>query len=105
MLNEGEVVCDRCDGTGTIEHNWWCPKCKGKGKIDWVTNAMGNIKPFEFSASSTSISSGSSGHKSLHDEAIKIAARNMAKKIDEEILQSLSEPDSLKRYIRRVKYW
>ena len=104
MLNEGEVICDKCDGTGDISGGGYvkCPKCKGKGKLDWVTNAMGYIKPFEFSVSSTSISSG--GYKNLHDEAIKIAARNLAKEIDKEILQSLSDPISLKNYTRRIKY-
>ena len=41
ILNESEVKCDQCDGTGVLSQGWMCPKCYGKGKLDWVTNAMG----------------------------------------------------------------
>lgn len=42
ILNEGEVVCDECNGKGNEGTLWTCAKCDGKGKLDWVTNAMGN---------------------------------------------------------------
>ena len=43
ILNEGEVICDKCNGTGGQTHTFSgiCYKCLGKGKLDWVTNAMG----------------------------------------------------------------
>jgi len=40
MLNEGEVICSKCNGSKNYENNI-CPYCIGKGKVDWVTNAMG----------------------------------------------------------------
>jgi len=49
MLNEGELICDECEGTGYSRKVniicFKCPKCDGKGKLDWVTNAMGNSCP------------------------------------------------------------
>jgi hypothetical protein len=41
ILNEGEVICDKCNGTGTRWRGFTCQKCYGKGKLDWVSNAMG----------------------------------------------------------------
>jgi hypothetical protein len=107
VLNEGEVICDKCNGTGFWEENGLrghqCYKCLGKGKLDWVTNVMGGHKPFVAhwgTSGSPSISSSSK----IQDKIIKAAAREMAKKIDEEILASLSNPISLKKYTRRIKY-
>ena len=97
MLNEGEVKCGRCNGTGKRERRFTCPKCLGKGKLDWVTNAMGGHKPIDWG---TSISSNSK----IEDKFVKAMAREMAKEIDKEILASLSDPISLKRYTRRIKY-
>lgn len=102
ILNEGEVKCDQCDGTGLWKKVHQCYKCLGKGKLDWVTNAMGGRrKPF-VAHWGTSVSSGSKNN--FQDKFVKIAARKMAKKIDEEILASLSNSDSLKKYARRIKY-
>jgi DnaJ-class molecular chaperone len=48
-LKPGEVICDKCNGTGTFIENptlgdaWkhpWCPKCHGAKKVDWVSNAI-----------------------------------------------------------------
>ena len=36
--------CKCCDGDGKVEEGWWapiivdCAVCKGKGKVDWITN-------------------------------------------------------------------
>jgi len=53
-LNEGEVCCDKCNGSGYIENNQKecrtfriiCDKCNGDGKLDWIENVLGkqNIK-------------------------------------------------------------
>ena len=42
-LNEGEMVCSKCNGEGEIpgHRRKFCPKCKGKGKLDWIENIMG----------------------------------------------------------------
>jgi len=104
LLNEGEVICDKCNGTGFWEKNGLqCYKCLGKGKLDWVTNVMGRRAPLVINWGTSSMSSISSSNK-IQDKFIKEMAHEMAKKIDEEILASLSKPDSLKRYIRRTNF-
>jgi len=43
-LEEGEMVCDKCEGTGWMNHHWAdlpCEKCNGKGKLDWIENIVG----------------------------------------------------------------
>jgi hypothetical protein len=39
ILEEGEVVCSRCEGEGWTHYDV-CPKCQGRGITDWVSNAM-----------------------------------------------------------------
>ncbi len=40
-LEEGEMICPLCDGTGEDKHSIYiCNKCNGEGKIDWVTNVV-----------------------------------------------------------------
>jgi DnaJ-class molecular chaperone len=43
-LQEHEVICSKCDGEAliTIDDNVKevCDKCGGKGKLDWISNAM-----------------------------------------------------------------
>ena len=43
-LEEGEVICSKCNGNkyiAGVNHGiGTCGKCLGKGKVDWVTNAM-----------------------------------------------------------------
>ena len=46
-LKPGEMICSKCHGEGEILHgkvevmDHLCPKCKGKGIVDWVENIMG----------------------------------------------------------------
>ena len=46
-LEEGEVICSRCKGEGCTPFVDYqsaqntCPKCWGEGKLDWISNAMG----------------------------------------------------------------
>ena len=109
MLNEGEVICDQCNGIGYLSprkddlNKTTCYKCLGAGKVDWVANAMGRKKPRILTASFSQTSM-SDLKIDLRDELVEEMARKMAKKIDEEILECLNKPDSIKRYIRRVKY-
>jgi hypothetical protein len=64
-LNKGESICSMCEGTGAFpsklerydELQRTCPKCNGRGIVDWVTNAMG--KPPLPSYTSTMSSSSS----------------------------------------------
>ncbi len=46
-LKEGEVICNKCSGTGEIhgrrriDASLTCSKCWGVGKLDWIDNVMG----------------------------------------------------------------
>lgn len=56
ILNDGELLCNKCNGTGLKPHDQnlcyensveavpFCTKCNGSGKVDWITNAMGEGK-------------------------------------------------------------
>jgi hypothetical protein len=41
-LEEGEVICSRCKGKCRDPHGvyYYCQKCNGKGKMDWVSDIM-----------------------------------------------------------------
>jgi DnaJ-class molecular chaperone len=49
-IGEENVVCSGCGGVGSVvkspsyyrraTQRETCPRCKGKGKIDWVTSIM-----------------------------------------------------------------
>lgn len=49
-LDPGDVICDKCGGEkltpvraiGNIK--MLCPRCDGKGKLDWIENIVG--KPY-----------------------------------------------------------
>lgn len=52
-LNEGEIKCPECYGNKKItdpklSYIYWitCPKCKGKGKLDWIENIVGKKEEF-----------------------------------------------------------
>lgn len=102
-LNEGEVICDHCD---SMEKKWLCPKCGGKGKVDWVTNAMWRERflTAKFSSTSSRSHPGLYYNKEQEEEIVRSMAREMAKQIDKEILESISNPDSLKNYARRLNF-
>ena len=47
LIQEGIVVCSCCEGKGYKPANnlvlyEFCPKCKGRGRVDWVTNIVSN---------------------------------------------------------------
>ena len=56
-LKPGEVICDKCNGSGLnkdpmFQDIWGltdCPKCDGKGKLDWIANIVGKQQPAYFS--------------------------------------------------------
>ncbi len=71
-LEEGEVICNKCNGKRRIRTDkpkWWqlrlteieslCPKCWGDGKLDWIENAVGKKRPYWGHVSSSSPSSSS----------------------------------------------
>jgi len=81
-LEEGEVICSLCDGTGVtfITNDYWmegeyevpCYQCDGEGKTDWVTNIMGVPEPdYTCSSTSTSQSSNSVSATSISSSILK----------------------------------
>jgi hypothetical protein len=43
-LEEGEIICNECDGKGIDTHGFFsmvCPKCQGEKKLDWISAATG----------------------------------------------------------------
>jgi DnaJ-class molecular chaperone len=50
-LKDGEVICSKCNGEGNCKFNndvcIWCSRCQGTGKVDWISNAMGDSKWWE----------------------------------------------------------
>lgn len=64
ILEEGEVVCSRCEGEGW-NHYDVCPKCQGRGITDWVSNAMSADATATYYYSSSSISSTSTSSTSI----------------------------------------
>ena len=111
-LEEGEMICSKCKGVGFLKkiksenisiYKDVCPKCHGAGKLDWIENVIGK-KPSNNSSSSTSgmssksltinwngVGSGDHGYSDLKGVMIKQVAEQMAKKIDEEILEMIKK--------------
>jgi len=55
-LLPGEEICPKCKGTGNNERDetdrsfyFICFRCRGTGKVDWVTRAMGQreLSPYD----------------------------------------------------------
>jgi hypothetical protein len=45
ILEEGEMICPICNGTGNDKENVFvCEKCDGNGKVDWVSNVISQNK-------------------------------------------------------------
>ena len=113
----GELLCDECGGRGctpyvdeqTIQTICW--KCQGDGKVDWVSHITGKPQRpmFGFSSSSSMSSMGtystSGGPYNIHDDAIDAMAQALAKKIDEEILESIRDSPNkhMKFYNQEVR--
>ena len=61
-LEEGEMICPKC--LGHSRYAYWCSKCFGYGKLDWVEAIVGkDEKLLRSSFSSTSTSSSSTSRK------------------------------------------
>ena len=45
-MKDGEEICNKCDGKRALETTdpeilRQCPKCRGRGIVDWIENIMG----------------------------------------------------------------
>lgn len=120
VLQECEMICDKCEGTGNGDSNFVrCKKCLGAGKVDWIENAMGG-KPnkqseFIFIDSSSmmsntissqlSLSSGENmkiGNETLDEYIKNVVAKQMADEIDKILLEQLLNPNSKFEHIFKM---
>lgn len=128
VLNEGEMICDKCEGTGedssqsassVYSFTRFCKKCLGTGKVDWVENAMGkkpnkesNFITIDSSAmmsntisSQLSLSSGENmkiGNETLDEYIKNVVAKKMAEEIDKILLEQLVNPNSKFEHIFKM---
>jgi hypothetical protein len=116
VLQEGEMICDKCEGTGEGDSNWVkCKKCLGEGKVDWIENAMGgkpNKQPgFIFIDSSSMMSSTLTvasakdmkiGDLALDDYIKNVVAKKMAEEMDKILLEQLVNPNSKFEHIFKM---
>ena len=90
-LDEGEDFCPKCEGMGAkTEIGFYpCHKCLGKGKLDWIEKIMG-VKPLK-------------DFDHLMSQWTNKAAKDLAIKIDNEILDSILKGEK-ERKIDNVLY-
>jgi hypothetical protein len=94
ILQDGEMICDKCEGTGETGTSWVsCGKCLGMGKVDWIENAMGGKKPpdLTFFASSSGFSNMVNTAINIKTESLIINDKPIDKYIQEVALNYLSE--------------
>ena len=89
VLEEYEIVCDKCSGEGTIPVEGTrfctnCPKCLGDGKIDWIENIVGKRRV-----------------KDILDEIASAMAEELAKEIDKEIMKELMKENENAIYLKK----
>ena len=97
-LEPGDVKCDQCDGTGKPGNNlvtnsivpWYCNKCNGTGKLDWIENIRG-VKKRELFTATWKIDTSKQAQylNDFQDEYIKELSKAMAVNIDKQILESI----------------
>jgi hypothetical protein len=122
VLNEGEMICDKCEGTGkesntsaSTLYSRFCKKCLGSGKVDWVDNAMGGKKPTvgefifigsrDMMSSTLTVASGKDmkiGELTLDDYIRDVMAKRMAEEIDKILLEQLVNPNSKFEHIFKM---
>lgn len=89
-LQEGEEICEECNGEGTynmfndrpaqFSTKRLCPKCYGDGKFDWIEKVMG--KPVQ-SSSTSSGGGGSTSSMSYSDNKKKENGRKRVRRVNE----------------------
>ena len=93
-LQEGETLCDKCNGTGCISSELnpnglasCCSKCQGDGYVDWISNITG--KPPKHIYGSSSVSMSSTSGFNIPSFIADQMAQDLADKIDKEILKTV----------------
>lgn len=105
-LGPGDVLCNECDGSGytIVENenktnavfeqlNIICPKCYGRGKLDWIENIVGRQKlpPLEINFPDMTTKNYADFQKEYICEFVDEAAKNIAQDIDKELLKKLTK--------------
>jgi len=112
VLKEGEKICDRCEGSGyepkQCKAQWFravCKKCQGEKKVDWISNVTGvkekdiTLAAGDSSGGFTSFSSVVTsseiciGNTPIREYIQEVAAKEVAKQVDTEILRILKEKE------------
>ena len=99
IIEDGELICDKCDGTGGISINdqlaKTCPKCHGTKKVDWIQNAMGEQAPKYFTATwgkdNITTSELYINDTPLDKYILDIMAKKIAKEVDKQILEKITQ--------------
>jgi len=89
-LEEGELICDKCEGEGVIIYSnidesyadLTCDKCAGTGKVDWVENIVGK-KLIPAMDSSSQIH--------IHNDTLDAMAKILRDEIDKDILETITK--------------
>jgi len=70
ILEEGEIICNKCEGSGYISvgSNFYqlCPKCQGEKKLDWISAITGVASKLSASCGSHGSSSSSGSIKTFY---------------------------------------
>ncbi|MCF8019901.1 MAG: hypothetical protein K9L62_10920 [Vallitaleaceae bacterium] len=101
-LNEGEMICDKCEGVGVIppkvqlnQLQMMCQKCQGTGKVDWIENIVDKVKTkadmfssnrYYYTMTATEVQE----RTTIHDDWIDALAKSISEKIDRQIMESLT---------------
>ena len=111
VLEEGETICDRCNGSGyepigddAQVLRMSCKKCQGEKKVDWISNitgikekelTCGGIYTQQYNVTGLAADFESSfvriDDKPLEEYIREVTASELAKRIDEEILRMFKE--------------
>jgi len=95
ILKEGEIVCDKCDGKGSLDVDSKtlkiCPKCLGDKKVDWIENIMGKkSEVFTIGPSSFTTEYSSElyiNEKPLDQHILDIMKEKISEEVEKQILK------------------
>lgn len=98
LLKEGEILCPKCEGSGGEPGDSRspvpvCDRCWGDGKLDWIDLIMGKPKPRRKLNAVWTVEM-NDDIKALYDnslsqEIIDTFAKEIAYKVDEEIMEEI----------------
>lgn len=101
-LEEGEMICDKCEGEGVLIFSKidisyadvTCDKCAGTGKVDWVENVVGK----------KSVYTDSSSHVHINNDMVDAISYSIRENIDKNILETIQKEVEQINKIQTVSY-